>query len=234
MPARLIAQTLLLAGLLSSILARAEHLPPGSVVGKAYDRDTGYFVYSEHHICGEDRQLCTVQYRDSFGVIFAKKDLDYRHNPITPSLVMTDYRRGEEVRVPASDQDNLVVDAGFDNYVRRIWEVLDAGDKTKFSFLVVGFDKPIKMMARRSNTDDCAAAELCLEINLDSWLLGKFIAPIELSYSRADRRLLRFSGISNIKDVNGESLHVDIHYQYDEELVLLPVQRRQKISRFSF
>jgi hypothetical protein len=46
--------------------------------------------------------------------------------------------------------------------------------------------------------------------------------------------LLRFSGISNIKDVNGESLYVDIHYQYDEELVLLPVQRRQKISRFSF
>jgi len=234
MPAKLIAQTLLFAGLLSSLLAGAEHLPPSSVVGKAYDRDTGYFVYSEHHICGEDRQLCTVKYKDSFGVMFAKKELDYRQNPMTPSLVMIDYRRGEEVRVPASDQDNLVVDAGFDNYVRSIWDVLDGGDKTKFPFLVVGFDKPIKMMARRSNADDCTAAELCLEINLDSWLLGRFIAPVKLSYSRADRRLLRFSGISNIKDVNGDSLHVDIHYQYDEELVLLPVQRRQKSSRVSF
>ena len=234
MPARLITQTLLLAGLLSSMLAGAEQLAAGSVVGKAYDRGTGYFVYSEHHICGEDRQLCTVQYRDSFGVIFAKKDLDYRHNPITPSLVMTDYRRGEEVRVPAMGQDNLVVDAGFDNYIRSIWEVLDAGDKAKFPFLIAGFDKPIKMMALRSKDDDCTATELCLEINLDSWLLGKFIAPIELSYSRAERRLLRFSGLSNIKDVNGGSLHVDIHYQYDEELVFLPPQGQQKSTHFSF
>jgi hypothetical protein len=231
---KLIQRTLLLVMLLSSRLVGAEQLPPPDVVGNAYDRDTGYFVYSEHHFCEEDQLLCTVQYRDSLGVIFAEKNLDYRKNLMSPLLVMTDYRSGVESRVPASEQENLVVDAGFDNFVRSIWDTLEAGGKAKFPFLVVGFDKPIKMKARRNSAGDCTAAELCLDIKLDSWFLGMIIDPIELSYSRAQRRLLRFSGISNIKDENGESLNVDIHYQYENGLLLVAPGGQQKNPDFNF
>ena len=178
--------------------------------------------------------LCTVQYRDSLGVIFAEKHLDYRQNPLSPSLLMTDYRSGVESRVSTSTQENLVVDAGFDNFVRSIWDTLDAGGNAKFPFLVVGFDKPIKMKAHRSTAGDCTAAELCLEIKLDSWFLGMIIDPIELSYARAVRRLLRFSGISNIKGENGESQNVDIHYQYDNGQLLVPPDGQQKNPDFNF
>lgn len=231
---KLVPLTLLFVLLFCSRLVVAEQLPPPTVVGSAYNKDTGTFVYSEHHFCGEDQMLCTVQYRDSLGVIFAEKHLDYRQNPLSPSLLMTDYRSGVESRVTASEQENLVVDAGFDNFVRSIWDTLDAGDNAKFPFLVVGFDKPINMKALRSSAGDCTAAELCLDIKLDSWFLGMIIDPIELSYSRAQRRLLRFSGISNIKDENGESLNVDIHYQYEDALPLLDPTASQKKPDFNF
>ena len=231
---KMILRTLLFVVLFWAKLVVAEQLPPPTVVGNAYDRDTGYFVYSEHHFCGEDQMLCTVQYRDSLGVIFAEKNLDYRKNLLSPLLVMTDYRSGVESRVPASEQDNLVVDAGFDNFVRSIWDTLDAGENTKFPFLVAGFDKPIKMKALRSKAGNCTAAELCLDIKLDSWFLGMIIDPIELSYSRAEKRLLRFSGISNIKDENGESQNVDIHYQYEDLLLLVSPTAHQKDPDFNF
>lgn len=218
----LLPKTLVFIMLFFSRLVVAEQLPLPSVVGSAYDRDTGDFLYSEHHFCRENLMQCTVQYRDSFGVIFAKKHLDYRQSPTSPSLVMTDYRSGEELRVPTSTQTNLVVDAGFDNFIRSTWDTLDAGGNVRFRFLVAGSEKPIKMKALRSNYDGCITSELCLEINLNSWFLRMIIDPIELSYSRADRRLLRFSGISNIKGENGETLNVDIHYLYEDKPLLAP------------
>jgi len=216
-----IPPTMLSVVLFLSELAAAEQLQPASAVGTAYDRDSGSFLYSEHHFCLEEDMQCTVQYRNRFGIVFAKKELDYSKSSVSPSLVMTDYHSGLKLRVPASQQENLVVDAGFDNFVRRIWDNLDAGENTKFPFLGVGFAKPLKMNAMRSNSVTCTTAELCLEISLDSWLLGMIVDPIELSYSRAERRLQRFSGTSNIKGENGEPLNVDIHYQYDETPDLL-------------
>ena len=67
----------------------------------------------------------------------------------------------------------------------------------------------------------CPGDELCLEIALDSWFLGLLVDPIELVYSRSARQLLRFQGVSNIRGEKGESLNVDIHYQYGDEILLV-------------
>lgn len=220
--------------LLASGLVVAEEQPGPDVIGSAYDKETGHFLYSEQHFCEGEHTECMVQYVDSAGLVFAKKYLDYRQNPLSPSLVMTDFRSGVELRVPPSQEDNLVVDAGFDNYVRSVWDSLDAGDSAKFPFLPVGFDKPLKMMALRSDPGDCKSVELCLKINLDSWILGMLVDPIELYYSRADRRLQQFSGVSNIKGENGETLSVDIHYQYGDQLPAATALMGQENPVFNF
>ena len=220
--------------LLVSGVAVAEQQPVPDVVGSAYDRNTGYFLYSEQHFCGQERFECMVEYLDSSGLIFAKKHLDYRQSPLSPSLVMTDFRSGVKLRVPHSGEDNLVVDAGFDNFVRSIWDSLDAGDSATFPFLVVGFDKPLKMKAVRRDDRDCKSLELCLEVRLESWFLGLIVDPIELHYSRADRRLQHFSGISNIKGEKGETLSVDIHYQYGDQLHQATAPSAQYSPVFNF
>lgn len=188
-----------------------------TAVGTAYAQDTGYVLYTEHHFCRDDGRVCTVQYRDASGAMIAQKILDYRDSSIRPGLSITDYRSDLELTVAASTREDLVVDAGFDNYVRSNWDQLERGDSVRFPFLVAGFDKPIDMRAERETSGDCHSSQLCLQVTVDSWLLGMLVSPIELAYSRHDRTLLRFSGVSNIKGSNGESLNVDIRYQYVDE-----------------
>ena len=151
-----------------------------------------------------------------------------------PQVVVTDFRNESTVEASAGDRSDLVVDAGFDNFVRSVWIQLEAGTEVKFPFLVVGLNDPVNMTALRTESDACTAMELCLEVNLDSWFLRLLVAPIELSYSLQDKRLLRFSGISNIKGDKGESLDVDILYRYNNELLLdgLVQQDQNKVYTF--
>jgi len=195
---------------------------PGArvVVGTAYDKDTGSILYTEHHSCTDEGRICTVQYRDTAGVTIANKTLDYRHSLFSPALTMSDFRADLELTLPAGADNNVVVDAGFDNYVRSIWKQLELGETVRFPFLVAGFDEPISMRVGPTTSGSCDSAVLCLEVRIDSWLLGMLADPIELSYSRVDRTLLRFSGVSNIKGTDGESLNVDIHYRYEDEVLL--------------
>ena len=107
-----------------------------------------------------------------------------------------------------------MVDAGFDNYVRQRWTELMGADPVRFPFLVAGRDSPLAMRAGPDRQSECNPAQLCLQVELDSWLLRMLVAPITLTYDRESRRLLRFKGISNLKDAAGNSQSVDIRYQY--------------------
>ena len=115
----------------------------------------------------------------------------------------------------------MVIDAGFDNFVRSRWDELISGNSVQFPFLGVGFDKPINMRAIREKPANCDDDKVCLSIGLNSWLLGMLVDPIKLSYSRESRELLWFSGISNIVGESGETLSVDIHYQYESDILLV-------------
>lgn len=205
--------------LLSSIAqSNASAMP--TIIGTAYDQGTGDILYTEHHFCREEGRVCTVEYRDVSDAMIALKTLDYRDSQFRPAVTFTDYRLDLELSMLANTREDLVVDAGFDNYVRSVWGQLESGESVYFPFLVAGANKPIDMRADREESGECGADQLCLEINLDSWWLGKLVRPIELSYSRENRRLLRFSGVSNIKGENGKSLNVDIHYQYNNQALL--------------
>ena len=229
-----VVQTFFLAIIFASGSAATQSSTTHMVLGKAYEKNTGAFLYSEQHFCSEQRLLCTVEYSDAAGEVFAKKRLDFRHSLVGPSLVMSAYRNQSEISIPASQSDALVIDAGFDNFVRSSWEALNDGKQISFPFLPAGFDKPLDMRALRSEKIDCDPKQLCLDIELDSWLLAMIVDPIELSYSRSNKRLLHFSGVSNIKDEDGETQSVDIHYEYLEEVIALDPEWKAAASTFYF
>lgn len=186
---------------------------PLQVVGRAFDKSGDELLYSEYHYCGS-ASACTIEYRKPGGDLIARKDLDYSYGPHSPALVMIDYPSGKEVRVGGSEREDVVVDAGFDNYVRSRWDELAAGESIEFPFQIVGFDRPLAMKAYRASQGGCALEDLCLEVSLDSWFLGLLVDPIVLSYARDSRRLLRFRGISNLRDDKGKTFQVDIRYEY--------------------
>ncbi len=186
---------------------------PLQVVGRAFDESGEQLLYSEYHYC-DSELACMIEYRKPDGELIARKDLDYSYGPHSPALVMIDYLSGKEVRLGFSEREDVVVDAGFDNYVRSRWGELSGGESIEFPFQVVGFDQPLAMKAYRANQGSCALQELCLEVSLDSWFLGLLVDPIVLSYARDSRRLLRFRGVSNLRDDKGKTFQVDIRYEY--------------------
>ncbi|RLQ22436.1 hypothetical protein DWB85_07400 [Seongchinamella sediminis] len=187
-----------------------------NVIGSAYGVDDGELRYREIHQCSSDGDRCTVEYKNPAGEVFARKVVNYQDSLQAPSLEMQDLRHGETVRIKGDDGGELVIDAGFDHYVRRRWQQLVDGDTVRFPFLVAGRDKPLDMTARKAVGDDCPQGRMCFTVALDNWLLSRLVSPIWLEYDARDRRLLQFRGVSNIRDAEGRSQQVRIDYRYPE------------------
>lgn len=187
------------------------------VVGTAYAQENKELLYREYHYCSDDALQCEVEYRDDSNAQITHKTLDYRQSLTSPELFVKAYRQEADQLLAISDIEELVVDAGFDNFVRSKWLDLSTGLAVVFPFQSLGFDKPLKMRAVKVDPEGCGQANVCLSVRLDSWLLGLITSPIDLVYSRDKRRLLQFSGISNIRGLSGEPLNVDIQYRYSSE-----------------
>jgi hypothetical protein len=194
--------------------------PAPDIVGEATDPETGNMIYLEHYYCSEDALQCSVFYLRPDREVIASKELDYTPSPKAPTLTFRDYRLGKEISIDSTDS-NAVVDAGFDNFVRLQWQDLAQGEEIRFPFRLVNRKDPIKMRANK--TRGCEAGKLCLEIALDSWLLGSFVDPIRLTYEEGSQRLRRFQGISNLRNDQGRPQTVEIRYRYhDEEAATQP------------
>ena len=194
------------------LLAVPAFATPG-IIGEARGVDEGDFRYSEHHTCSRDGQQCTVEYKDRGGDVFARKAVDYASGLHSPSLVLEDFRLGETRRVDAGYAESVVVDAGFDHYVRHRWDELAAGDEIQFPFLLAGREKPLSMAAKRDQERDCPTGQLCILVTLDMWFVSLLVEPIRLVYDD-QRRLTQFRGVSNIPTAEGKSQSVEINYRY--------------------
>lgn len=184
------------------------------VSGAAYDLEGGSLLYSEQHYCSVNVLSCRVDYVTPEGELIARKEIDYSANLQAPALLISDFRKGSEKRLDFSAESELVVDAGFDNFVRMQWERLVEGEPVTFPFLVPGRDQPLAMRAVAGGEPTCGSRQLCLRVELDSWFLRMAVPPILLTYDRESRRLQRFRGISNIRGEQGNTLKVDIQYRY--------------------
>lgn len=189
-----------------------------SVVGEAYDVENGELRYREIYRCSTAGDRCVVEYEDPAGELIARKVVDYQRSLHSPSLQVQDLRQGTTVSIEGDSREEVVIDAGFDNYVRLRWDDLMGGMTVRFPFLVVGREKPLKMTASKMEPAACPAQRMCFRVALDNWLLGKLLTPIRLEYDADNRRLLQFEGVSNIRDVDGKSQRVRIDYRYLQSL----------------
>ncbi len=194
--------------------------------GLARDYDTGRLLYREEHLvhaASDGRPLeRVVLYRCADGTPFARKRIDYRDGLQAPAFQFEDARSGyrEGVRRDAEGREvfvvrpgaeereaplpagPLVADAGFDPWLRDAWPRLATGERVPLSFLVpsrlTSFDFKVYAV-----DEGAAAGERRFRLRLGGWL--GWIAPhIDVVYAEADRRLLRFEGLSNLRDDAGD------------------------------
>lgn len=163
-----------------------------------------------------------VLYRCADGTAFARKRVDYRADAEAPAFALDDarsgYREGLRLREgrrevfvqnPGKtersawlDDAPLVADAGFDQWTRARWDQLSAGERLRLRFLVPSrlsaYTFSVQALPTRPDS-----GEQRFRLRLSGWL-GWLAPHIDVSYATRDRRLLRFEGLSNLRDDRGE------------------------------
>ncbi|BDA80436.1 hypothetical protein LPTSP3_g33660 [Leptospira kobayashii] len=220
--------------------------PTFQYFGKAYDLNSGKYVYSDNHsefFTGGKHQRSEVIYKDAAGNPFAKKYIHYDQNPLVPTFSTEDYRdgylegadvKGKQVRLyyKRKKEDSLeektylpaypaVMDGGFDHFVREYWDKLTRGERMSFRFLVpVQLDDYLFAVEKIKDEDRNGRKAIYVKLEIDNFILKRLIKPILLVYDYKTKRILQYEGISNINDENGKSLKVKIVYDYPKEILV--------------
>jgi hypothetical protein len=221
----------------SILLAGQVAAADATFTGYARSLDTGALLYLETHTVadpGTPAETRVVLYRCAEGEPFARKQLAYASARIAPDFHFEDARSGyaEGLRREAAGltvfersgadarirretlavTQDLVADAGFDEFVRARWDALERGVATDVPFLVPSRLDSVPFRVRkvaeaRIEGDTVSVFRLSL-----AGPLGWFVPDVEVSYRKGDRRLLRYRGLTNIRDEAGRLIEAQIDF----------------------
>ena len=209
------------------------------LIGTAYKPGTQDVLYLEKHYWLTDF-LSLVEYYDQGNEILARKTINYsQQKNFSPDILIEDYRLKRRVSVmhgpekcqlivedantkeliesathPA--EGHAVTDAGFDNYLRAQWPLLEKGETAKFWFLMTDEDQVVALKARQRSCQPEAGKgdSICFRISPANWLVSALAPPIDVEYDIKTRKLLSYEGIGLLRDTSGKRLKVDLRYRY--------------------
>jgi len=196
--------------------------------GIASNPDSHAELYREQHWLRSDGDHPTerlVLYRCPDGTLFGRKQVDYRQSATAPAFHFEDSRSGyrEGLRQGATptvfvrsssgapeksaalSPQQLVVDAGFDEFIREHWQPLLAGRAVPLDFAVPARLESIGFTVRRIGQLQIAGEPAWIFRLQLGGLLGWLVPHIDVFYGQASRRLLRFEGLSNLRDDQGDA-----------------------------
>jgi hypothetical protein len=207
-----------------------------SYSGVARSLQSNQFLYGEHHFLryqNGDLAERVVLYTCADGSAFARKVVGYAH-PLAPDFELVDESSGlreglrpqgaqrqvfyqESRAAPERDKAapnalGLVADAGFDEFVRRRWEPLVAGQKQNIEFLVPSRLDSMSFQVKhlRSQTVVSQPAEV-FELAL-AGVLGWVAPSIVVYYGVHDHVLLLYEGLSDLRDAGGNNYKARIEF----------------------
>lgn len=187
--------------------------------------DNSVFIPLEHNVT-------YVRPTENGDEAFAEKALDYKISDIRPTVsyqqpdfqesmeisyqdtgvvnVVWQQQNGDEERSRVDVSDNLVVDAGFDNLVRRNWDKVTNGESVKFRFLAPtrGADYAFILEPAKSQA---VSADHLVQIRPDSILLKFLVGPIILGYNNKGA-LTAYSGLTNVRENTDQNYTATIRY----------------------
>lgn len=165
-----------------------------------------------------------VVYRCPAGPAFARKRLDYLASTQAPEFHLEDRRSGYREGMRRRDgrvelffsaarggaekralqrAGPAVADAGFDEFVRANWQELLDGRTLPLQFAVPSRLRSMEFtVAMRGRTRVASEEAVQFRLRLDG-LLGLVAPHIDVAYGLRSRRLLRFEGLSNMRDARG-------------------------------
>jgi hypothetical protein len=204
--------------------------------GVAASQRSGQALYNESHVLRyRDGRLAerVVLYSCPDGTAFARKIATYE-DPLAPNFLFEDLSNGVREGVQAGEQrrmffrgvdqkpersmplpavPGLVVDSGFDEFIRANWHALMTAGALPLQFLVPSRFETMGFKVRRvrSGSEDGVPVEV---FRLKVQGVVGWIAPsIDVSYSDDEHVLVRYEGMSDLRDGSGENLRADIMFR---------------------
>ena len=200
--------------------------------GTAVEPDDGSVLYREsHYVAMQGSRVLErlVLYRCADGTPFARKRVaDSPRLPWLPEFEMTDARLGyvegaraddaavqvyvREPGEPDTEREaleevpqDLVGDAGFDRFVQDNWQKLLAGETVHFHFLVPSRLDYLGFKVRHIGREQIGDTPVEVFRLALGGLLGLIVSGIDVAYEADTRVLMRFEGLSNVRDPEGDN-----------------------------
>lgn len=204
------------------------------VTGKAF-RDNK-LIYTEKHFPtslpdGSYSKLKT-EYIDERGKLFSEISSDFSTDTFVPNVFFKDNRfnlieniskdkGGNKLKIERDDKKNRkvsyletkptsILGQGFHNYIIKNFDNI-LKDEVDVHFIISSKSDQyhFKMyLAKKSEK------EVIIRGKIDNFFLRAFVKEIELTYAVPSKRLLKFKGLSNLDDDQGNSQNVEILYEY--------------------
>lgn len=226
----------LIAAILLSLIVNAD-IRTINYEGEAYSLDGKTLLYREIHTLTLDNDMPIsreVDYINPNGKIIVHKTSTYNGTPTTPDFELTDVRDGYQESAEADNKKRIlrvkentdstvkvkrlgkpeyamVVDAGFDEFVRAQWPRLLEGKTASFSFAAPSRLEYVDFRLIPIKQDD---STLTVEMRLKSRWIAWLLDPIQLTYDLTSQRLLRYKGLTNLRDDQGNGIKAEIVYRY--------------------
>lgn len=229
---------------LCSVSINANEFP--TRIGYAFDQNTKELIYTESHYeqySDETVHKSKVIYKDASDNIFAQKSVDFTKNKYMPEFSLQNDMTGhiEKTRFVESKyevvfsklQSNAkkealinypedgISDAGFDNFIINHWEDLLEGEMFVREFLIPSMMDFVKFRIYQDDvvTEDNRKLRI-INIEPNSFIIRAFAGTTKLFYDESMPKLVKFDGVSNMRDKKGDNLKVTIQYEEIQKLAL--------------
>jgi hypothetical protein len=208
-----------------------------SYAGTAAAHRSPGFLYGEQHVLeyrGPRLTRRVVLYTCRDGAAFARKTVSYVDD-FAPDFTLEDVSNGltEGVRSeggsrvvffragrdepersrPLAGAPGLVADAGFDEFVHAHWPALMSGQELTMRFLVPSRLKDIGFQVAHLRTDRWEGVPTEVFRLKLSGLWGYLLPGIDVYYRSADRVMVRYVGLSNLRNAARDNLQAEITYR---------------------
>lgn len=212
-----------------------------NVIANGYARKNGDSVvfYTETYLDDPMSNTIRASYWSGNREPISYKQLDFSDDPNVPGFFeVIDYRRKKGYRITVENDianvkvlrvaedgsetiqlnkdvqidGNTVIDAAFHRFVVSNWDKLMSGKSVRVQFLQIDKARLVPLKIKKTNCDTPATS--CFRITFDNFLLQGLVPNIDMKYETNSKRLLRYTGIGPITQMNGKGLPVDILYEY--------------------
>lgn len=219
-----------------------DELDRRTYTGYAYELNSDAFIYTEHHeefrrdgVLLADR----VTYKKPDGSVIAQKVVRFDQNTVAPDFLKEDYRTGfqegatqdkthltlllkrtadgDMKKTKLQKPEDLVIDAGFNQYVIQHWDALLKGKRQVFKFAIPTRNEYFQFRLEKSGTEQIEGREtVVFRMALNAFLFRLFVDDIIVGYDAETKSLSFYKGLSNIRDNDGELYKAMIKFPQDE------------------